>query len=155
SVLDKVKRRYKKKKSRMDEMGLDLNSCKWQSFNRMDKLMSSSVRREYGLSCGVDSGEYVFMNMRVYLNMLNGFDEVRDSPGESMFLRMITEKVISMEMMMMRRKMMVIRGEKVSFLLHGIESSPARKQVDINALFKFKKMAEKAKNDDKEIKKLQ
>ncbi|KAL5079676.1 hypothetical protein RYX36_008097 [Vicia faba] len=83
SVLDKVKRRYKKEKSRMDEMGLGLNSCKWPFFKRMDMLMSSSARQEYGLACGVDSGEYVFMNTRVYLNRSNGFDEMRDSPGES------------------------------------------------------------------------
>jgi hypothetical protein len=83
SVLDKVKRRYKKEKSRMDEMGLGVNSCKWPFFKRMDMLMSSSARQEYGLACGVDSGEYVFMNTRVYLNRSNGFDEMRDSPGES------------------------------------------------------------------------
>ena len=29
------------------------------------------------------TGEYVFMNTRVYLNSSNGFDEMRDSPGES------------------------------------------------------------------------
>lgn len=83
SVLDKVKRRYKKEKSRMDEMGLGLSSCKWPFFKKMDMLMSSSARQEYGLACGVDSGEYVFMNTRVYLNRSNGFDEMRDSPGES------------------------------------------------------------------------
>lgn len=83
SVLDKLKRRYKKEKSRMDEMGLGLSSCKWPFFKKMDMLMSSSARQEYGLACGVDSGEYVFMNTRVYLNRSNGFDEMRDSPGES------------------------------------------------------------------------
>ena len=83
SVLDKVKRRYKKEKRRMDEMGLSVNSCKWPFFKKMDMLMSSSARQEYGLACGVDSGEYVFMNTRVYLNRSNGFDEMMDSPGES------------------------------------------------------------------------
>ncbi|TKY44660.1 Trihelix transcription factor ASIL1 [Spatholobus suberectus] len=81
SVLDKLKRRYKKEKARMDEMGL--GSCKWAYFKKMDMLMASSARQEYGLACGVDSGEYVFMNTRVYLNRSNGFDEMRDSPGES------------------------------------------------------------------------
>lgn len=81
SVLDKLKRRYKKEKARMDEMGL--GSCKWPYFKKMDMLMASSARQEYGLACGVDSGEYVFMNTRVYLNRSNGFDEMRDSPGES------------------------------------------------------------------------
>ncbi|KAM7484068.1 hypothetical protein LguiA_000077 [Lonicera macranthoides] len=33
--------------------------------------------------CGVDSGEYVFMNPRVYLNQSNALDEMRDIPGES------------------------------------------------------------------------
>ncbi|KAL5065147.1 hypothetical protein RYX36_026884 [Vicia faba] len=83
SLLDNVKRRYKKEKSRMDEMGLGLNSCKWPSFKRMDMLMSSYARQEYGLACGVDSGDCVFMNTRVYLIRSNGFDEMRDSPGES------------------------------------------------------------------------
>ncbi|KAK7380014.1 hypothetical protein VNO78_32346 [Psophocarpus tetragonolobus] len=81
SVFDKLKRRYKKEKGRMDEMGL--GSCKWPYFKKMDMLMASSARQEYGLACGVDSGEYVFMNTRVYLNRSNGFDEMRDSPGES------------------------------------------------------------------------
>ncbi|KAL5060339.1 hypothetical protein RYX36_031943 [Vicia faba] len=39
--------------------------------------------------------------------------------------------------------------------VRGIESGPVYKQVDADDLFKFKQMAEKAKNDDKEIKKLQ
>ena len=81
SVLDKLKRRYRKEKARMDEIGL--GSCKWAFFKKMDMLMASSARQEYGLACGVDSGEYVFMNTRVYLNSSNGFDEMRDSPGES------------------------------------------------------------------------
>lgn len=83
SVLDKLKRRYKKEKARMDEMGLGASSTKWPFFKKMDMLMASSARQEYGLACGVDSGEYVFMNTRVYLNRSNGFDEMRDSPGES------------------------------------------------------------------------
>ena len=81
SVLDKLKRRYKKEKSKVEEMGL--GSCKWAFFKKMDMLMASSSRQEYGLACGVDGGEYVFMNTRVYLNSSNGFDEMRDSPGES------------------------------------------------------------------------
>jgi len=81
SVLDKLKRKYKKEKTKMDEMGM--GSCKWAYFKKMDMLMAFSARQEYGLACGVDSGEYVFMNTRVYLNRSNGFDEMRDSPGES------------------------------------------------------------------------
>nr|KYP49315.1 hypothetical protein KK1_028953 [Cajanus cajan] len=63
SVLDKLKRRYKKEKARVDEMGL--GSCKWAFFKKMDMFMASSARQE------------------VYLNRSNGFDEMRDSPGES------------------------------------------------------------------------
>lgn len=81
SMLDRLKRRYKKEKSRIDEMGL--SSSKWAYYKKMDMLMASSVRQEYGLSCGMDSGEYVFMNTRVYLDRSNGLDEMRDSPGES------------------------------------------------------------------------
>ncbi|KAE9618966.1 hypothetical protein Lal_00047962 [Lupinus albus] len=39
--------------------------------------------------------------------------------------------------------------------VRGIESGPARKQVDLTELFKYKQMAEKAKHDEKETKKLQ
>ncbi|KAB1202262.1 Kinesin-4 [Morella rubra] len=39
--------------------------------------------------------------------------------------------------------------------VRGIESGPARKQVDLNELFKYKQMAEKLKHDEKETKKLQ
>ncbi|KAF7813815.1 trihelix transcription factor ASIL2 [Senna tora] len=81
NMLDKLKRRYKKEKAKMDEMGL--NSSKWAYFKKMDMLLASSARQEYGLACGIDSGEYVFMNTRVYLNRSNGYDEMRDSPGES------------------------------------------------------------------------
>ncbi|KAI4350873.1 hypothetical protein L6164_005280 [Bauhinia variegata] len=81
NMLDKLKRRYKKEKMKMDEMGLQFS--KWAYFKKMDMLMASSAKQEYGLGCGVDSGEYVFMNTKVYLNSSNGFDEMRDSPGES------------------------------------------------------------------------
>ncbi|KAF2301301.1 hypothetical protein GH714_022489 [Hevea brasiliensis] len=41
------------------------------------------AEKQGGLSCGVDSGEYVFMSPKVYLNRANGLDEMRDSPGNS------------------------------------------------------------------------
>lgn len=44
-------------------------------------LMTSSPRQDYGLACGVDSGEYVFMNTRVYLDRSTEFDEISDSPN--------------------------------------------------------------------------
>ncbi|KAB2630167.1 carboxy-terminal kinesin 2-like [Pyrus ussuriensis x Pyrus communis] len=39
--------------------------------------------------------------------------------------------------------------------VRGVESGPARKQADLTELFKYKQMAEKAKHDEKETKKLQ
>nr|GMC58805.1 trihelix transcription factor ASIL2 [Ipomoea batatas]GME03382.1 trihelix transcription factor ASIL2 [Ipomoea batatas] len=36
-----------------------------------------------GLGCGVDSGEYVFMDPRMYLDRSNVMDEMRDSPAGS------------------------------------------------------------------------
>ena len=80
-MLDKLKRKYKKEKAKVEDFGL--SSSKWVYFKKMDMLMASSPRQECGLACGIDSGEYVFMNTRVYLERSNGFDEMRDSPGES------------------------------------------------------------------------
>jgi hypothetical protein len=81
TMLDKLKRKYKKEKAKVEEMGL--NSSKWVYFKKMDMLMGSSTGQDFGLACGFDSGEYVFMNTLVYLERSNGFDEMRDSPGES------------------------------------------------------------------------
>ncbi|TQD74924.1 hypothetical protein C1H46_039540 [Malus baccata] len=41
------------------------------------------VSEQAGLSCGLDSGDYVFMNPKVYLNSANGLDEMMDSLGNS------------------------------------------------------------------------
>ncbi|PPD76797.1 hypothetical protein GOBAR_DD26270 [Gossypium barbadense] len=57
-------------------------SSKWVYFKKMDMLMLTPPQQG-GLSCGLDSGEYVFMNPRVYLNRANGLDEMRDSPADS------------------------------------------------------------------------
>ncbi|KAF2323320.1 hypothetical protein GH714_034610 [Hevea brasiliensis] len=78
--LDTLKKKYKKEKISLAETGG--NSSKWVYFKKMDMLMSTSAQQG-GLSCGVDSGEYVFMNPRVYLNRANALDEMRDSPGNS------------------------------------------------------------------------
>ncbi|XP_059634976.1 trihelix transcription factor ENAP1 [Cornus florida] len=78
--LDTLKKKYRKEKAKMEEMGG--NASKWAFFKKMDMLLNSP-RQQCGLACGVDSGEYVFMNPRVYLNRSNGLDEMRDSPGES------------------------------------------------------------------------
>ncbi|KAI4379318.1 hypothetical protein MLD38_005632 [Melastoma candidum] len=78
--LDTLKKKYKKEKSKLAEMG---GSSKWVYFTKMDMLMFSSATEQAGLSCGLDSGEYVFSNPSVYLNQANGMDEMRDSPGNS------------------------------------------------------------------------
>ncbi|XP_057969051.1 trihelix transcription factor ASIL2-like [Malania oleifera] len=78
--LDTLKKKYKKEKMKLAETGG--GASKWVYFKKMDMLMSSSSRQA-GLSCGLDSGEYVFMNPKVYLNRANVLDEMRDSPGNS------------------------------------------------------------------------
>ncbi|XP_043707065.1 trihelix transcription factor ASIL2-like isoform X1 [Telopea speciosissima] len=78
--LDTLKKKYKKEKMRLAETGSA--TSKWVYFKKMDMLMTASPRQP-GLSCGFDSGEYVFMNPRIYLNRSNGLDEMRDSPGNS------------------------------------------------------------------------
>ncbi|XP_047313223.1 trihelix transcription factor ASIL2-like [Impatiens glandulifera] len=76
--LDTLKKRYRKEKAKMEG-----NNSQWILFKKMDMLLNPSAMQQGGLPCGVDSGEYVFMNSRVYLNRSNGLDEMRDSPGES------------------------------------------------------------------------
>lgn len=78
--LDTLKKKYKKEKVKLVETSGA--TSKWVYFKKMDMLMSSP-QQQAGLSCGLDSGEYVFMNPRLYLNRANGSDEMRDSPGNS------------------------------------------------------------------------
>ncbi|KAJ9190133.1 hypothetical protein P3X46_001361 [Hevea brasiliensis] len=78
--LDTLKKKYKKEKINLADVGG--SGSKWVYFKKMDMLMSTSAQQG-GLSCGVDSGEYVFMSPKVYLNRANGLDEMRDSPGNS------------------------------------------------------------------------
>ncbi|GLU22180.1 hypothetical protein SLE2022_382730 [Rubroshorea leprosula] len=78
--LDTLKKKYKKEKNCFAETGATIS--KWVYFKKMDMLMSTPPMQG-GLSCGVDSGEYVFSNPRVYLNQANGLDEMRDSPVNS------------------------------------------------------------------------
>ncbi|KAK8660560.1 hypothetical protein V6N13_051482 [Hibiscus sabdariffa] len=84
-MIDGLKRKFKKEKAKAERMGL--NSSKWVFFRKMEMLMglgSSSFRQqESWLACGVDSGEFVFMNPQVYLDRSTGVDEMRDSPAES------------------------------------------------------------------------
>lgn len=79
--LDTLKKKYKKEKAKMEEMGAYYG--KWVFFKKMDMLLNSSPRQQSALACGVDSGEYVFMNPKVYLSRSNALDEMMDSPGES------------------------------------------------------------------------
>ncbi|XVF25014.1 hypothetical protein REPUB_Repub13aG0177600 [Reevesia pubescens] len=78
--LDTLKKKYKKEKAMLTETGS--TTSKWVYFRKMDMLMSTPPQQG-GLSCGLDSGEYVFMNPRVHLNRANGLDEMRDSPAHS------------------------------------------------------------------------
>ncbi|CAA2966882.1 trihelix transcription factor ASIL1-like [Olea europaea subsp. europaea] len=78
--LDTLKKKYKKEKMKLGESWG--STSKWVYFKKMDMLLSSGPQQA-GLSCGVDSGEYTFMNPKVYLNSSNGMDEMRDSPGNS------------------------------------------------------------------------
>ncbi|XP_020242644.1 trihelix transcription factor ASIL2-like, partial [Asparagus officinalis] len=88
--LDTLKKKYKKEKARMTEI-VNFKSD-WVYFEKMDSLMPSTStpvpapatkRSPRGLACGVDAGEYVFPNSRVYLNRANATDEMRDSPGDT------------------------------------------------------------------------
>lgn len=85
--LETLKKKYKKEKAKMEDMGMGGRGSegyhgKWGFFKRMDMLLSPK-KQHNGLPCGVDSGEYVFMHTKVYLNQSNALDEMRDSPGES------------------------------------------------------------------------
>ncbi|KAL3840906.1 hypothetical protein ACJIZ3_025497 [Penstemon smallii] len=79
--LDTLKKKYKKEKSKFGD-DVEGSASEWVYFKKMDMLLSSPPQKS-GLSCGVDSGEFVFMNPKVYLNSSNGLDEMRDSPGNS------------------------------------------------------------------------
>ncbi|KAF8388998.1 hypothetical protein HHK36_025683 [Tetracentron sinense] len=78
--LDTLKKKYKKEKMKLAET--DSTSSKWVYFKKMDMLMTSPPQQP-GLSCALDSGEYDFMNPRIYLNRSNGLDGMRESPGNS------------------------------------------------------------------------
>ncbi|KAI3754263.1 hypothetical protein L1987_54042 [Smallanthus sonchifolius] len=83
--LEGLKKKYKKEKAKMEDMGMggrEGYNGKWGFFKKMDMLLSPK-KQHNGLPCGVDSGEYVFMNTKVYLDQSNALDEMRDSPGES------------------------------------------------------------------------
>lgn len=78
--LDTLKKKYKKEKMKFAETGS--STSKWVYFKKMDMLLTSTPQKA-GVSCGMDSGEYVFMSPKAYLNRANGLDEMRDSPANS------------------------------------------------------------------------
>ncbi|KAK4772095.1 hypothetical protein SAY86_013870 [Trapa natans] len=85
--LDTLKKKYKKEKP-LAGGGSSGPTRKWVYFRKMDALMSSPLQKQLTMgapSCGVDSGEYLLTNPRVYLNRANGIDESRDSPGNPEF----------------------------------------------------------------------
>ncbi|KAL6519108.1 hypothetical protein OROGR_018428 [Orobanche gracilis] len=77
--MDVLKKKYKKEMAKV-ECG---RGSKWVFLKKMDALLNMRTRGHCGLGCGVDSGEYVFMDPRVYLDKSNVLDEMRDSPGQS------------------------------------------------------------------------
>ncbi|KAJ8749797.1 hypothetical protein K2173_013200 [Erythroxylum novogranatense] len=78
-MMDGLRRKYRKEK------GKGFHCSKWAFFKKMDMLMKQELGVGGGvtLACGLDSGEFVFMDTRVYLEHANGNDEMRDSPCES------------------------------------------------------------------------
>ncbi|XP_022721409.1 trihelix transcription factor ASIL1-like isoform X2 [Durio zibethinus] len=78
--LDTLKKKYKKEKVMLAETGATASN--WVYFKKMDMLMSTPPQQG-GLSCGLDSGEYVLMNPTFYSSRANGLDEMRDSPANS------------------------------------------------------------------------
>lgn len=82
--LDTLKKKYKKEKMKLAETRSVTG--RWVYFRKMDLLLSSNLpsnQQQGGLSCGVDSGEYVFTNPKSHLSRANELDEMRDSPGIS------------------------------------------------------------------------
>lgn len=81
--LDVLKKKYKKEINKMEKTGVGFHSSKWPFFKKMDMLMNLRMKGHCGLGCGIDSGEYVFMDPRMYLDRSNVLDEMRDSPAGS------------------------------------------------------------------------
>ncbi|XP_019198777.1 PREDICTED: trihelix transcription factor ASIL1-like [Ipomoea nil] len=79
--LDTLKKKYKKEKTKLAETRSVTG--RWVYFRKMDLLLSSSNQQQGGLSCGLDSGEYVLTNPKSHLSRANELDEMRDSPGIS------------------------------------------------------------------------
>ncbi|KAK9102195.1 hypothetical protein Sjap_019449 [Stephania japonica] len=78
--LHTLKKKYKIEKAKLEQNSSYYSS--WPYFRKLDKYLSPPPRQP-GLPCGLDSGEYVFMDRDIYLGRANGMDEMRDSPGNS------------------------------------------------------------------------
>lgn len=72
-----LKKKYKREKSKQIR---GFGVSKWAYFRQMDSLVSPP-HSHVGLQCGLDGGEYVFLNPRVYLAQ-SSFDDLSDSPAE-------------------------------------------------------------------------
>ncbi|KAL6554507.1 hypothetical protein OROHE_007532 [Orobanche hederae] len=79
SQMDVLKKKYKKEIAKV-ESGRGSN---WMFLKKMDALLNMRTRGHCVLGCGVDSGEYVFMTPRVYLDKSIMLDEMSDIPGQS------------------------------------------------------------------------
>ncbi|KAJ8539278.1 hypothetical protein K7X08_013530 [Anisodus acutangulus] len=80
--LDTLKKKYKKEKMKFAVETGSSTTSKWVYFKKMDMLLTSTPQQA-GVSCGMDSGEYVFMSPKAYINRANSLDEMRDSPANS------------------------------------------------------------------------
>ncbi|XP_068653128.1 trihelix transcription factor ENAP1-like [Aristolochia californica] len=141
--LDTLKKKYKKEKIRMAETGS--SSSKWVYFKKMDMLMTAPPRQS-GLSCGLDSGEYVFMNPRAYLNRSNGMDEMRDSPtnselsdgdeedGSEGLPPLPTEKMKSGETSVSSFKMLAESVRKFGEIYEKIESTKRQQMMELERM---------------------
>ncbi|KAJ6812802.1 trihelix transcription factor ASIL2-like [Iris pallida] len=85
--IDTLKKKYKKEKVRLAEYPDSKGD--WVYFAKMDFLMPQQAAVAVAdapparLPCGVDAGEYVFTDSRVYMNRANGVNDMRDSPGDT------------------------------------------------------------------------
>ncbi|KAL2932473.1 Trihelix transcription factor ASIL2 [Bienertia sinuspersici] len=117
--LDTLKKKYKKEKTKL--MGGENGSSKWVFYKKMDMLLSSSTQQQMSLSCGVDSGEYVFMNPNVYLNRANGLDEMKDSPANSESQKDEEEDIDGVQPKGKRKKRRRVEGSSVGLLADSIQ----------------------------------
>lgn len=134
--LDTLKKKYKKEKMKLGDAGG--SASEWVYFKKIDALLSSQLQQT-GLSCGVDSGEYVFMNPKVYLNHSNGLDEMMDSPGNSTEgeedeSEGLPPKKTKNEKMRGSFKMLADSFQKFSEIYERIESSKRQQMLELEKM---------------------